>query len=158
MENTSRRPLLAFAVLAIGLAATLSAWWGAGRLVEREARSEFASQAILATNILERRIQRYVDLLYGLEALTSHDEELNRREFSHYVAALDLGRRFPGVQAVELIRRVPDAQREAFVARVRGDRLLKAGGYPDFDIRPPGRRDEYWVIEFLEPASGTSRR
>ncbi len=154
METSSRRSILPLAVLGIGLAATLSAWWGAGRLVEREARGEFASQAVLATNILERRIQRYVDLLYGLEALTSHDEELNRREFSHYVAALDLGRRFPGVRAVELIRRVPEARREEFVARVRADRSLKAGGYPDFDIRPPGPRDEYWVIEFLEPASG----
>src|SRR5262249_35650 len=107
MKTSLRRPNLAIAVLAIGLGATLSGWWAAGRLVEREARPEFPSQSALATNVLERRIQRYIDLLYGLEALTIHEEELSRRDFNHYVAALDLPHRFAGVQALEFIRRVP---------------------------------------------------
>jgi len=34
---------------------------------------------------------------------------------------------------------------------VRNDRSITAGGYPGFDIAPPGQRPEYWVIEFLEP-------
>ncbi|HYC35334.1 MAG TPA: EAL domain-containing protein [Usitatibacter sp.] len=45
-------------------------------------------------------------------------------------------------------------RRWTYVARVRADRTLDPNGYPDFDIHPEGRRDEYWVIEFLEPLAG----
>ena len=156
MKTYLRPQNVALVALCCGVAATLFAWFLAGRQVEREASTEFTVQANLATNILERRIQRYIDVLYGLEALANHDENLHRREFAHYVAALDLGKRFPGVTAVEYIQRVPDAKREAFVDQVRSDRSLTAGGYPAFDIVPPGRRPEYWVIEFLEPMDPTS--
>jgi diguanylate cyclase (GGDEF)-like protein/PAS domain S-box-containing protein len=155
--KTYRRPQnVALLALACGVAATLFAWFLAGRQVQGEAQAEFAGQANLAANILERRVQRYIDLLYGLEALAYHDESLSRAEFAHYAAALELGKRFPGVTAVEFIRRVPDAEREAFVAQVRNDRATSPNGYPKFDIVPPGRRSEYWVIEFIEPMDADS--
>ena len=154
MKNTLRPHNLTLLAVACGVAATLFAWFVAGRQAEREAQAEFANRANLATNLLERRLQRYVDLLYGLEALSYHDESLTRREFSAYVSALDLARRFPGVKAVELIRRVPDSQREQFVEWVRNDRSIVAGGLTAFDIRPEGRRDEYWVIDYMEPMYG----
>jgi diguanylate cyclase (GGDEF)-like protein/PAS domain S-box-containing protein len=153
--KTYRRPRsVALTALACGLAATLLAWYFTGRTVEREAQAEFAGQADLANNLLERRIQRYVDVLYGLEALAYHDLQLTRLEFHRYVEALDLAQRLPGVQAVELIRRLTAAEREGFVRRVRDDRSVSATGYPAFDIRPSGARDEYWVVDFLEPAQG----
>jgi diguanylate cyclase (GGDEF)-like protein/PAS domain S-box-containing protein len=55
------------------------------------------------------------------------------------------------VQAVEYLRRIPEPEREAFVARVRADRSVNSAGYPNFDIKPPGKRDEYWVIDYVEP-------
>ena len=154
MKTSLRPQSVALAALACGLAATLVAWFLTGAQEKREAEAEFASRSNLATNLLERRIQRYVDVLYGLEALAYHDPDLSRGEFARYVSALDLNRRLQGVQAVELIRKVPDAARESFVRRVRSDTSLAPGGYPGFDIRPAGRRDEYWVVEFLEPQAG----
>ncbi len=156
MKTYLRPQNVALVALACGVAATLFAWFLAGRQVEREASAEFAAQANLATNILERRIQRYVDVLYGLEALAYHDVQLARPEFAHYVAALELGKRFPGVTAVEFIHRVPHGQREAFVDGVRSDRTLSPDGYPKFDIQPPGQRPEYWVIEYIEPMDPAS--
>lgn len=136
------------------MAGSLLAWLLLGGQVEREAEGEFANKAQLAGNVVERRIQRYVDLLYGLDALANRAAELSRREFHAYVTALDLGRRLPGVQAVEFIRRVRDEERAAFVARVRADKSVTMRGYPNFDVRPDGRRDEYWVIDYLEPLAG----
>jgi diguanylate cyclase (GGDEF)-like protein/PAS domain S-box-containing protein len=153
--KTYRRPQsVALTALACGLAATLLAWYFTGRTVEREAEAQFANQAGLATNLLERRIQRYVDVLYGLEAMAYHDPHVTRSGFHRYVTALDLERRLRGVQAVEFIRRVTAAERDAFVQRVRSDRSGAAGGYPGFDIRPSGPRDEYWVVDFFEPQHG----
>src|SRR6202521_348047 len=150
MNTSLRTQNVAFVALVCGMGATLFAWFLAGRQVEGEAQREFAGRVNLAASTLERPIQRYVDVLYGLEALAYHDPALSRSEFFRYVSALDLGRRFPDVQAVAFIRRGPDAEREEFVARVREDRTMSARGYPQFDIRPEERRDEYWVIDFVE--------
>jgi diguanylate cyclase (GGDEF)-like protein/PAS domain S-box-containing protein len=154
MKSHLRPRTLAVIALVCGLAASLAAWFASGRLVERESRARFAAQAGLAGSLLERRIQRYTDLLYGVAALAYHDPTLSRAEYARYVSALELGRRFPGVHAVELIRRVPDEERDEYVQRVRADRSVSAAGYPAFDIRPSGRRDEYWVVDFVEPREG----
>src|SRR5258708_32215790 len=154
MKNYLRPSNVALVVLACGLAASLFAWLLAGTQAKHEAQIEFAHQANLAANVLERRIQRYVDVLYGLEALAYHDEQVSRTEFHHYVSALELHQRFPGVKAVEFIRRVPREARAGFVAAGRGDSSLIPSGYPAFDIYPPGDRDEYWVVDFFEPAQG----
>ena len=115
---TSQRPsTTALAALAFGLAATVFGWWTAGRQVRNELQGEFADQAIAGSNLVERRIQRYVDALYGMQALAAHDFTLRRHEFHNFVLDLQLAQRLPGVQAVEYIRRVPEAQREASRAR-----------------------------------------
>jgi diguanylate cyclase (GGDEF)-like protein/PAS domain S-box-containing protein len=154
MKTYLRPQSVALITLAVGMAATVLAWAVVGRQVAIESDAEFANRAQLAASVIERRIQRYVDLLYGLDAAANHEAELTRQEFHGYVSGLDLGRRLPGVQAVEYIRRLTDAERDRFVARVRADRSLAPNGYPNFDVKPPGRRPEYWVIDFLEPMAG----
>jgi len=154
MINTLRQQSVAIAVLALGVGATLAGWFVVGRQAEGEARAEFASQAAVATHLIERRVQRYIDLLYGLDALANHEPNLTRLEFHSYVTALELGERLPGVQAVEFVRRVRAAEREGYVTMVRHDRSLVESGYKEFSIRPPGDRPEYWVVDYVEPLKG----
>jgi diguanylate cyclase (GGDEF)-like protein/PAS domain S-box-containing protein len=154
MKTYLRPQSVALVTLAIGVASAVLAWWAVGRQVAIESDAEFANRAQLAASVIERRAQRYVDLLYGLDAMANHESPLSRQEFNSYVTGLDLGRRLPAVQAVEFIRRVTDAERDGFVARVRADRQLVAQGYPNFDVKPPERRPEYWVIEYIEPMAG----
>jgi diguanylate cyclase (GGDEF)-like protein/PAS domain S-box-containing protein len=145
---------VAWIALAIGVAATTLAWWVSSRQAESQARAEFANRTQLATQMVERRFQRYLDALYGLDAFANHEPNFPRNEFHEYAAALAADERLPGVQALEFLRRVPDEGREAFVERVRSDRTTDPRGYPHFDIKPPGRRDEYWVIDYIEPYRG----
>jgi diguanylate cyclase (GGDEF)-like protein/PAS domain S-box-containing protein len=151
MKTYLRPHNLALAALACGVAATLFAWFFAGRQAEREAAAGFENHATLATNLLERRLERYIDVLYGLEALAYHDVTVSRAEFHRYVTALELGNRFPGLKASVFNRRVPGSQRDEYVRGVRNDRSVSPEGYPQFDIHPPGDRDEYWAIEYVEP-------
>ena len=122
--KTIRPPSIAHFALAAGIAATVLAWWLVGHAVDREARAEFANSANLATGVIERRMQRYIDLLYGLEALASHDPSFSRADFTEYVTALDIGRRFAGVRAVQFVQRVQA---------------------PD---------DEKWFIDYMAPGPG----
>ena len=154
MKSYLRPHSVALVALACGLAATIFAWNLSGQQERAAQQAAFQARAQATANGVDRRMQRYLDVLYGLDALASHEDELSRIEFHNYVAGLDLGGRHPGVQAVQYLRRVTDAERDAFVARVRADRTLSANGYPNFEIKPPDRRDEYWVVEHVEPMAG----
>ncbi|HEX4779866.1 MAG TPA: EAL domain-containing protein [Usitatibacter sp.] len=154
MNRPHRPQIVALAALALGAAATLVAWLATGWQAEREGELEFAAQANRAATLLEQRVHRYLDVLYGLGALAYHDTRVTRAEFSRYANALDLPHRFPGVKAVEYVARVPLAERGAFVDGVRGDLSTHPDGYPAFALRPEGERDEYWVIQYAEPPRG----
>ena len=145
---------LAWIALACGAAAAIGAWHFAARQSDSDARAEFESRANLAASLVDRRVQRYIDLLYGMEALFGNDPSVSRVQFQGFITALDAGRRFPGVQALEFVRRVPAASREDFEMGVREDRSLVTAGYPGFAIQPPGNRAEYYVIDYVEPMRG----
>jgi diguanylate cyclase (GGDEF)-like protein/PAS domain S-box-containing protein len=153
LRTPLRSRVVRLIALACGLAATLFAWYQVGLQADREARAQFASRANLAAGVLERRIQRYIDILYGLQAFAYHGEEPSRQDFRQYVNALQLGKRFPGVRAAEFVRRVPHADRDAFLLALRAEPSLGDLG-AKFDIHPGGDRDEYWVVDYLEPFAG----
>src|SRR6185312_5644188 len=69
VKSQLRPHTLAVLALACGVAASALAWFAAGLQVEREGRAKFAAQSGLAVGLLERRIQRYLDLLYGVAGL-----------------------------------------------------------------------------------------
>ena len=154
MKRSLRPQSVALIALACGLAITLLAWAFSVREQRAADEADFANQAQVAANVVERRVQRYLDLLFGLDAFATHEGFVTREQFHLYAAGLRLESRFPGVQAVELTRRVDDAGRDAFVRGVREDRAVNPAGYPGFDIRPPDRRPEYWVVDFIEPLQG----
>jgi CHASE1-domain containing sensor protein len=117
LKTSLRSRSVRLIALACGLVATVFAWYTVGEQADQEARAQFASRTNLATGVLERRIQRYLDILYGLQAFAYHSEDFTRQGFRQYVTALQLGKRFPGVQAVEFVRRVPLAGRSALELR-----------------------------------------
>jgi len=144
----------AFLVLAVGVAITLGAWRYTDQRVSREAEVTFRHRAGQALETLDRHIQDNVSLLIGLRGLFDASERLERHEFQRYVAGFNIAERYRGVRLVSFVRHVPHAQRVAFEEGVRRDRSLDPRGYPDFGIRPPGTREQYMVVTYLEPFAG----
>ena len=124
---------------------------GARRTVNDDARQRFDNLAYSAQQSLVARVKSYSDLLRGMESLFRSTDNLSRKQFHDYVSGLDIARQFPAVESLNYAVAVSAAQRDAFVDAVRADDSLVAGGYPAFDIRPPGQRAEYTVLTFLEP-------
>ena len=143
-------PLL---VAGAGLALTLSLFAYVSSDVERDAQQVFDRQAADAKHIIERRLRAYVGVTYGLKALFGARDALGRAEFHRYVSSLDLKTNYPGFEVLNYARHVPASAREQFEREVRGDKSLDPRGYPDFTIRPPGRRADYHVLVYLEPAA-----
>lgn len=133
---------------------SLVAWIFVARLIDNQAHADFDTKARTTINTIERRAQRYIDILHGLEGLFGHDPSMSHLGFQRYVNSLNLSTRFPGIQAVEFIRRVKQTEKLTFENAVRMDRSISPEGHADFAIKPGGERAEYYVVRYLEPMRG----
>ncbi len=138
-------------VLAVGLLLSLLLWHHAGKQVARDEQAQLTNQVNLVLAGIQRSVEEYHSLLLGMQGLFIASEQVNRREFKRYVGNLQLHGRTSGIRALHFTRHVTHQDKVSFVAAVRGDRSLTPQGYPDFSIHPDGRRDEYFVIECIEP-------
>src|SRR5450631_1293097 len=104
----------AWVVLAIGCALSAAGAYWVARQVEQEARVKFEDDVGDARDSIERRLQAYAQVLYGVRGLFSASEVVSRDAFQRYVSSLDLDRRYPGIQVVNFNRRVPAEQKRDY--------------------------------------------
>ncbi len=141
-------------VLCLVLSGTLCAW--SVRTTAREARTAQERQTEAFAQALSGRIQSYMDTLPGLRVFGALRSAPSDMEFSRYVEAISLQRRFPGLALTFMADFVPGDSRRAYVDAVRADRSLTPGGHPGFDIRPPGQRQSYMVLRHNYPPNEPS--
>ncbi len=143
--------LAAWGLLLISLTATLMVWsWETLRARESQ-RRQLETEAARVTQDVQRCIEAYLDALRAARGLFAASKSVERDEWRAFADGMKLSDRYPGIRSMNFLRRVPHAQRAAYLESVRRDVSVTPGGYPSFDIRPQGDRDEYFVIEYLEP-------
>ena len=146
--------LMAGAGCALSLLVGVLMYLGVERAVSADARQQFDAAARSAQSRLDAGIRSHTDLLRGVAALfQSADTPPGRLQFRRYVAGLALHKNAPAIDTISFASYVSDAGRDRFVAAVRADRSADAGGYPDFTIHPPGRRQAYTVLNYIEPTA-----
>jgi len=144
-------------VLLWGLGLTLASAVGAAlyattsNTVEDEAQLRFDNMNRATQYSISARVKAYSDVVRGLVALFQTSDHVSRLQFRQYVTTLNIDKHYPAIEAINFAPDVPQDQREAFVASVRSDTSLVPGGYPKFDIRPPGKREHYSPLTYLEP-------
>src|SRR4051794_18085745 len=116
--------------------------------VQLDARAEGVAES------LQRRVNAYGDVLYGVRGLFAASDRVTAAEFHASHLARDVERQYPGVQVVgfaDLLRRDRVAARTAQIRReVRGSGLP----YPSFQIRPAPHGPLVAPITYLEPQRG----
>ena len=142
---------VAWAILAAGTVLSLALGFALHRQLEQETRFRFESDARELLYRVQEEIGAYEEVLVGLRAFIGSKETVSRAEFRRYVEGLDIGRRFPGFDSLNYAQVVHKDQLARFVEGVRRDRSVSAEGFPAFSVSPPGERDEYHVIVFVEP-------
>ena len=154
-KKLDRRPLLLpWIVLIIGVPASFFLFTIVSDAVEDVARLRFERQASDARRVIDVRVHSYADILYGLKALFASQGSIDRVQFHRFAQALELRSRYPSLESVNYMVYVPAAEKEAFEQSVRRDTSLDPRGYPEFAIRPEGKRPEYFVLVYLEPLAG----
>lgn len=144
--------LPAIAVLFFSLVLTIWVWRQAEETEIGHARQMFDLRTHELSGNIAERLQSYHQVLRGGVGLFAASNEVNREEWRRYVGQLNLARNFPGILALGVSRVVPHDRKAAFV------RAIRAEGFPDFDIFPPGDRDSYSPVTFVEPFSDRNRR
>ncbi len=141
-------------ILALGLILSVAAAVWYSNMAQREVRLKFENAASDARDAIQSRLLAYSDVLYGVKGLFEASHSVERDEFQHYIAGLDLPHRYPGIQVIHYSQHVTAAQLKAFETMVRNDTTVAPAGYPDFAVKPPSVRAEYVIVQYVEPMAG----
>ena len=114
--------------------------------------AEFKIRATEVSAGLEHRLLSNAEILHGVSGLFTSSTYVTRDEFQRYIKQLNLHTYNPGIQGVGYIQLIPAAQKEPHIAAVRAE------GFPDYTIRPSGKRDIYSSIVFIEPLNWRNKR
>ncbi|MCG4455355.1 CHASE domain-containing protein [Pseudomonas sp. MMS21-TM103] len=144
----SRRNALAWAVLAIALLANLSAWLYLQEREQLAAQRQFELLTSEVSEAISKRMTDHEQILLGGAGLFDASLEVDRGEWRSYLERLELPQNYPGIQGVGYTRFLPPEAVAEFEAAVRRE------GFPNFRLHPPGLREQYSSILFLEPLTG----
>jgi PAS domain S-box-containing protein len=108
----------------------------------------FETEARNAAHAIEIRIRSYEEMLRGIAALFDASGETTRANFDAYIKSLAVVSRYPGVQSLSFARYVQHERRHEAAAAREGDGA--------FEIEHDGARRDYFALEYLVSANGTS--
>jgi PAS domain S-box-containing protein len=138
--------LVFFACLLI----TIGTWQYVERDTEQRAQERFDREVHDAQRRVADRLEVYARALDAARAAVVASDEITARDWHDFVGALDIARKYPGVQVMGLARRVSE--------RALLEQAMRRSGFPQFSIWPPGERPDYVAIVFPEPFSGKNLR
>jgi len=148
---------LPVAILILGTALSIALGIYAHQEIGRSARARFDATALDLARKVEGRFDDYIAVLIGLRARFNTSDAVTRSDFRDYVAGLNLPSAYPGFQAVNYAPRVMQADRQRFEEQARGDADLDAAVASGFAIKPPGEREVYYPLAFIEPLAGNEK-
>jgi len=143
---------LGLLVLAIGLGVNWHLWQRAAAADAAQVRTEFDLRAREVTNQLARRINASVQSLRSVQSLFASSDSVTREEFSTFVRFQNLRADPAGLQVLGYMALVAGDARARHTAQVRRT------GLPGYAIMPPGERDWYAPVLYIEPAAGANLR
>lgn len=143
--SSSLLPLL---ILIIGFLVTYIAFNVAETQLHQKKINYFNFRVREAASLINNRMQAYEQVLRGADGLFTASKNVDRDEFRNYITQLNLAHYYPGIQGVGFSLIVPNEKKAAHIAYQRSK------GFPEYTIRPEGKRDVYTSIIYLEPFSG----
>lgn len=141
-----------WAVLLLALAATYFAWKETARLSESRAEVDFSLHAQDIRNSIANRLATYEQVLRGAKGLFAASEKVERGEWHEYVTSLGLEEHYPGIQGIGYAVLLKPGEVDRHAAEIRKQ------GFPEYRLYPPGRREIYTSIDYLEPFDFRNRR
>jgi PAS domain S-box-containing protein len=139
-------------VLAVCLTLTWVFWQAADVAQRHEAEGEFSFRTREIEDHIRQRLLVYEQVLRGVAGTFGDSDGVTRQEFHAYVDNLRLQEHYAGIQALEFCVQLTPEAKVAHEAQVRTE------GFADYTVRPPGARDVYTAIVYVEPFTNANLR
>lgn len=136
-------------VLVAGLGLSLLGAWGLMEQSQSAGKKQFELEAGVIADDIEARMRRQQQILLGGAGLfDANGGSVGRAQWRTYVERLNLKQNYPGILGVGFSRVIQPEGLKAHVAAVRAE------GFPEYAVKPPGERPLYTAIVYLEPFAG----
>jgi CHASE1-domain containing sensor protein len=135
----------------LSLCVGLMLYMATATTIEADSRQRFSAHAHHARNTIVARVKSYTDLVRGTAAMFRSNYPITRLQFHNYVDGLDLDQQFPAIESINFSEFLYDATRAEFEKRMAKEPLADGSLPTVFKIIPPGRRDKYSIVTFVEP-------
>lgn len=145
MRFVSKHAGMAWLLLLVGLLSTAYAVYIARSDIEQAAMRDFAAEAEEVRLKVEARLQAHKQVLLGGAAMFDASDFVSREEWHAYAKRVRIDEHFNGIQGLGYAQAILPAQLPAHVAAVRRQ------GFPQYRLYPPGERELYTSILYLEP-------
>jgi len=143
---------LPWIVLGLLLLLTFTAWYMTQETAKHRASERFLYRAEKERDYIRQRMSAHEQVLRGAAAFFEASDQVSRDEWRRYVDRLQLGGNLRGAQGLGLALLLGPADKPAFEA------ALHADGISPYEIRPPGVREQYSGIVYLEPQNARHRQ
>lgn len=143
--------LIALAVFLVPLGLTLYAWLQQRQSEAQEHAAAFSLEASRAAAAIEERLNDYAQVLRGGSGFFSANPAAGRAQWRQFNQRLEVERHVPGMYRLGYAARLSPDELPAFVQRRR-----HSDGFDQFAIQPPGLREQYFPVTYLEPESNAA--
>jgi diguanylate cyclase (GGDEF)-like protein/PAS domain S-box-containing protein len=143
---------VAWIALLLTLLMTFLVWKSTKEALLQAQQVQFENRASEVTNAVLKRIQGYEHVLRGGVGLFAASQSVSRTEWRDYVGSLRIQEQYPGIQGIGFSVYIPAARLNEHL------RTIRAEGFPDYAIFPPGARREYTPVIYLEPFDWRNQR
>ena len=140
-----RKTWVAWCILCAGLLATFFVSLHVKQSLDADEADQFALISDKVAVKVRDRLDAYALILRGAAGLFAARDSVDREAWRAYVETLRAHQSVPGVQGIGFSKVIAPDQLPRHVAAVRAE------GFPSYEVRPPGVRDLYTAIVYLEP-------
>lgn len=135
-------PALPWLVFVLAIAITWAEWRKEKNHGQEQLQLSFDARTQDMLEMISARAQSYEDLLRSIQALYAA-KQVNKEQFSKYVNALELHKRYAGVTSIGYAQFVSANEKEAH------EQLIRQQDYPNYRISPPGPRAQYAPMLYI---------
>lgn len=147
-----RHPKFPMVVLALSMLVTVMAWGVSRSMVQKNIEERFIRHTDDLAAAIEARLLTYETTLRGGSGLFKIAGKISREQWRIYVDNLHIPQDLPGIQGIGFSVMLSPGQIDNHIREVR------AGGFPEYAIRPSGKRDPTSSIIYLEPFDWRNQR
>ena len=122
------------------------------KVVIKENYEKFVNESKSLMNEIQKRLNYYEIVLTGARGLFVASKSVERDEWKKYVNGLSITDKFPGIQAVGFSLYIPKEGLSTHLEQIRLE------GFTNYNIWPPGEREEYSSTIYIEPFEGRNLR